>query len=107
MRKTIGTVNAQHSLLIHNAKGFPLGMAIVSFTRASDALRARERYNGKVIDGSTCSFHPLLFFLVSQGIISTCKLTTLVFLTIRSWSRFFLVTVYNPSRTHVKTRARN
>ncbi|KAH8113872.1 hypothetical protein DFH11DRAFT_1544617 [Phellopilus nigrolimitatus] len=51
MKKTIGPVNLRDSFMIYNAKGFPRGMAIVAFVRSADAPRARERYNGKVIDG--------------------------------------------------------
>ena len=52
MKKTVGPVNTQDTMMFYNAKGFPLGMAIVAFTRGADASKAREKYNGKVIDGS-------------------------------------------------------
>ncbi|KAI5123257.1 hypothetical protein M0805_001346 [Coniferiporia weirii] len=51
MKKTIGPVNVRDSLMIYTMKGFPRGMALIAFTRGGDAGRARERYNGKVIDG--------------------------------------------------------
>lgn len=52
MRKTVGPVNMKDTMMFYNAKGFPLGIAIVAFTKEADAAKARAQYNGKVIDGS-------------------------------------------------------
>lgn len=52
MRKSIGPVVAENSLMVYNVKGFPRGMAIVAFQRQTDAAKARETFNGKIIDGS-------------------------------------------------------
>lgn len=52
MKKTVGPVNLRETMMLYNVKGFPLGMAIVAFTKGGDAVRARTQYNGKVIDGS-------------------------------------------------------
>ncbi|KLO09011.1 hypothetical protein SCHPADRAFT_908142 [Schizopora paradoxa] len=51
MKKTIGPVNITQSFMAHNNKGFPRGVTIISFMRPGDAMKARERYDGKVIDG--------------------------------------------------------
>ena len=52
MKKTIGPVNMNHSFMVHNSKGFPCGITVIAFNRPGDAMRSREMYNGKVIDGS-------------------------------------------------------
>lgn len=60
MRKTIGPVNPRESFLVYTVKGVPRGIAVVAFIKAADAKKARERYNGKVIDGRTLFLsHPL------------------------------------------------
>lgn len=51
MKKTIGPVNTTQSFMVYNVKGFPRGVTVVTFMRAGDAAKARERYDGKVIDG--------------------------------------------------------
>jgi len=51
MKKTIGPVNMTQSFMVYNMKGFPKGVTVVAFMRAGDAAKARERYDGKVIDG--------------------------------------------------------
>lgn len=52
MKKVIGPVVLNKSYMFHNVKGYPLGMALVAFKRNGDAALAREKFNGKVIDGS-------------------------------------------------------
>ena len=52
MKKVIGPVVLNKSFLFHNSKGYPLGMALVAFRKSGDAVIAREKFNGKVIDGS-------------------------------------------------------
>ncbi len=67
MKKTIGPVNTTQSFMVYNAKGFPRGVTVVTFMRPGDAAKARERYDGKVIDGSAytlfleCFYHGILF----------------------------------------------
>ncbi|KAL5499062.1 hypothetical protein ACEPAH_1580 [Sanghuangporus vaninii] len=51
MKKTVGPVNFRDSLMVYNAKGVPRGMAVVAFTRSTDAWRARGKFHGKLIDG--------------------------------------------------------
>lgn len=48
--KTVGPTN--NVFLIFNSQGHPKGMAVVSFQRAADAALAKEKYNGKIVDGS-------------------------------------------------------
>ena len=48
--KTVGPV--KESFIVHNNQGNSKGMAIVSFQRKEDAVLARTKYNGKIIDGS-------------------------------------------------------
>ena len=55
MKKTIGPVNIAQSFMAYTNKGFPRGVTIITFMRAGDAMKARERYDGKVIDGSAYS----------------------------------------------------
>lgn len=52
MKKSIGPVITESSLMVYNSKGFPRGMAIVAFQRPGDAAKAREMFHNKIIDGS-------------------------------------------------------
>ncbi|KAF8191803.1 hypothetical protein BJ912DRAFT_1021980 [Pholiota molesta] len=47
--KTIGPV--RESFLVYNSQGKSKGMAVVWFQRPGDALVARAKYNGRVVDG--------------------------------------------------------
>lgn len=49
MRKTIGPI--KEAFVIYNSQGLTKGMAVVAFHRTGDAARAKEKYDGKVIDG--------------------------------------------------------
>ena len=46
----------KESFLVHNSQGKSKGMAVVSFMRAGDAVIARTKYNGKIVDGRMYSF---------------------------------------------------
>ncbi|KAF8843931.1 hypothetical protein BDN67DRAFT_923363 [Paxillus ammoniavirescens] len=48
-RKTVGPL--REAFLIYNSQGRSKGMAVVSFQRPGDAGVAREKYDGKFIDG--------------------------------------------------------
>ena len=48
MKKTIGPV--RDSFLVYNSQGLSKGMAVVSFVRQSDAVRAKNKYDQKMID---------------------------------------------------------
>ncbi|KAJ3550874.1 hypothetical protein NM688_g4981 [Phlebia brevispora] len=47
--KTVGPV--KDSFIVYNSQGNSKGMAIVTFQRREDAMAARKKYNGKIIDG--------------------------------------------------------
>lgn len=46
----------QEAFIVHNSQGLSKGMAVVVFHRAEDAAIARQKYNGKIIDGSKYSW---------------------------------------------------
>ena len=48
--KTVGPV--KESFIVYNNQGNSKGMAVVYFARKEDAMIARAKYNGKIIDGS-------------------------------------------------------
>ncbi|KIK06397.1 hypothetical protein K443DRAFT_3172 [Laccaria amethystina LaAM-08-1] len=48
-RKTVGPL--KESFLIYNSQGRSKGMAVVTFQRPGDAALAREKYDGKIVDG--------------------------------------------------------
>ncbi|KAJ3726730.1 hypothetical protein C8R42DRAFT_639204 [Lentinula raphanica] len=50
-KKTIGPLVPSGTFLIYNSQGRPKGMAIVAFQRTADAGLAKEKYDGKLIDG--------------------------------------------------------
>lgn len=50
--RTVGPV--RDVFLVYNSQGRSKGMAIITFARPEDAARAREMYNGKIIDDSEC-----------------------------------------------------
>ncbi|RPD55997.1 hypothetical protein L227DRAFT_579211 [Lentinus tigrinus ALCF2SS1-6] len=47
--KTVGPV--KEVIMVYNSQGKSRGTAIVSFTRPGDAVVARAKYNGKIVDG--------------------------------------------------------
>ncbi|KAJ7634845.1 hypothetical protein FB45DRAFT_743001 [Roridomyces roridus] len=48
-KKTIGPL--KESFLIYNSQGKSKGMAVVAFQRPGDAVVARTKYDGKIVDG--------------------------------------------------------
>ena len=48
--KTVGPV--QDSFIVYNNQGNSKGMAVVAFHKPESAIIARQKYNGKIIDGS-------------------------------------------------------
>ncbi|KAH8827761.1 hypothetical protein DL96DRAFT_1815090 [Flagelloscypha sp. PMI_526] len=50
--KTIGPVVPGRTAVMFSREAVPLGMAVVEFQKEADAIRSRERYNGKTIDGA-------------------------------------------------------
>jgi THO complex subunit 4 len=48
-RKTVGPL--KESFLVYNSQGKSKGMAVVWFQQPGDALVARAKYNGKIVDG--------------------------------------------------------
>ncbi|KAF8966619.1 hypothetical protein BDZ97DRAFT_1807169 [Flammula alnicola] len=48
-KKTVGPL--KESFLVYNSQGKSKGMAVVTFQRPGDALLARAKYNGRVVDG--------------------------------------------------------
>jgi len=50
-RITVGPL--RESFLVYNSQGKSKGMAVVSFQRPGDALLAKAKYDGKVVDGRT------------------------------------------------------
>lgn len=49
--KTVGEVH--ETFIVYNSQGNSKGMAVVRFAREGDAYLARNKYNGKIIDGRT------------------------------------------------------
>ncbi|KAG1876313.1 hypothetical protein F4604DRAFT_1880620 [Suillus subluteus] len=49
-KKTIGPL--KECFVIYNTQGRSKGMAVITFQRPGDAAAAREKYDGKLIDGS-------------------------------------------------------
>ncbi|KAF9482304.1 hypothetical protein BDN70DRAFT_801800 [Pholiota conissans] len=47
--KTVGPL--KESFLVYNSQGKSKGMAVVTFQRPGDALVARAKYNGRIVDG--------------------------------------------------------
>jgi THO complex subunit 4 len=62
-KKTVGPL--KESFLIYNSQGKSKGMAIVSFQRPGDAVVARTKYDGKIVDGSACSLLPCFSALLN------------------------------------------
>ncbi|KAH9061105.1 hypothetical protein EDB87DRAFT_1611995 [Lactarius vividus] len=48
-KRTVGPI--KEMFIIYNSQGRSKGMAVVTFQRATDAVSARSKYDGKVIDG--------------------------------------------------------
>ncbi|KAJ6588906.1 hypothetical protein B0H19DRAFT_1101902 [Mycena capillaripes] len=48
-KKTVGPL--RESFLIYNSQGKSKGMAVVAFQRPGDAVVARAKYDGKIVDG--------------------------------------------------------
>ncbi|KZT69958.1 hypothetical protein DAEQUDRAFT_233516 [Daedalea quercina L-15889] len=61
--KTVGPV--KDTFIVYNSQGNSKGMAVVTFARPGDAAVARQKYNGKIVDGSestngdACSGRPI------------------------------------------------
>ncbi|KAG6812460.1 hypothetical protein H0H92_002725 [Tricholoma furcatifolium] len=64
-RKTIGPL--RESFLVYNSQGNSKGMAVVTFARPGDALLAKAKYDGKVVDGR----RPLKIEIITEGTGST------------------------------------
>jgi THO complex subunit 4 len=60
-KRTVGPI--KEIFIIYNNQGRSKGMAVVTFQRATDAVLARSKYNGKVIDGK----HKLHIELVTDN----------------------------------------
>jgi THO complex subunit 4 len=60
-KRTVGPI--KEIFIIYNNQGRPKGMAVVTFQRATDAVSARSKYDGKVIDGK----HKLKIELVTDS----------------------------------------
>ncbi|KAG5635091.1 hypothetical protein H0H81_012463 [Sphagnurus paluster] len=60
-RKTVGPL--KESFLIYNSQGGSKGMAVVSFYRPGDALVAKTKYDGKIVDGR----NPLKIEIITDG----------------------------------------
>ncbi|KAJ3915781.1 hypothetical protein F5877DRAFT_47939 [Lentinula edodes] len=60
-KKTVGPL--KESFIIYNNQGRSKGMAVVVFQRPGDAMIAREKYDGKFVDGR----RPIRIELVSDG----------------------------------------
>ncbi len=54
--KTVGPV--KEAFVVYNNQANSKGMAVVSFQRSEDAMVARKKFNGKIIDGSKWSHSP-------------------------------------------------
>ena len=59
--KTVGPV--RECFIVYNSSGRSKGIGIVEFHRPGDAVIARQKYNGKTVDGRESSFSLLLSFL--------------------------------------------
>lgn len=55
--------------IIFNSQGRSKGMAVVHFQRTDDALEARRKYDGKIIDGRKCSLIYVLWRNWTCGIV--------------------------------------
>ncbi|KAH8987825.1 hypothetical protein EDB92DRAFT_1874310 [Lactarius akahatsu] len=60
-KRTVGPI--KDMFIIYNSQGRSKGMAVVTFQRATDAVSARSKYDGKVIDGK----HKLKIELVTDS----------------------------------------
>ncbi|KAI9458676.1 hypothetical protein BJY52DRAFT_1268950 [Lactarius psammicola] len=60
-KRTVGPI--KEMFIIYNNQGRSKGMAVVTFQRATDAVSARSKYDGKVIDGK----HKLKIELVTDS----------------------------------------
>jgi THO complex subunit 4 len=64
--KTVGPV--RECFIVYNSSGRSKGIGIVEFHRPGDAVIARQKYNGKTVDGRKfyfLSFFSLFFALYS------------------------------------------
>ncbi|KAF8648237.1 hypothetical protein AX16_006319 [Volvariella volvacea WC 439] len=61
-RKTVGPVS--EAFLVYNNQGHSKGMAVVHFTRPGDALLARQKYDGKIVDGR----RPIKIEIIHDGV---------------------------------------
>jgi THO complex subunit 4 len=65
-KRTVGPI--KELFIIYNNQARSKGMGVVTFQRTTDAVLARSKYNGKVIDGSK-------FFLVVHFAHASNQLT--------------------------------
>ena len=56
--RTVGPV--KDVFVVYNSQGKSKGMALVAFQRPGDAAVARQKYNGKIVDGSESLLSPPL-----------------------------------------------
>ncbi|KIK52901.1 hypothetical protein GYMLUDRAFT_250880 [Collybiopsis luxurians FD-317 M1] len=61
-KKTVGPL--KESFLIYNSQGKSKGMAVVTFQRPGDAVTAKNKYDGKYVDGR----RPIRIELVSDAV---------------------------------------
>ena len=57
--KTVGPV--KEAFVVYNNQANSKGMAVVTFQRSEDAMVARKKFNGKIIDGSELSYSRDIF----------------------------------------------
>ncbi|KAF8155531.1 hypothetical protein B0H34DRAFT_713663 [Crassisporium funariophilum] len=67
-RKTVGPL--KESFLVYNSQGNSKGMAVVTFQRPGDAITARAKYDGKIVDGR----RPIKIEIISDGGPSTSSI---------------------------------
>jgi THO complex subunit 4 len=53
LKKTVGPLAAV--FVVYNSQGHSKGMAVAHFVRAGDAVAARQKYHGKIVDGRACA----------------------------------------------------
>jgi len=59
-KKTVGPL--KDFFLVYNNQGNSKGMAIVTFAKPGDAVLARQKYDGKIVDGRACyQLFPMYF----------------------------------------------
>ncbi|KII87589.1 hypothetical protein PLICRDRAFT_42096 [Plicaturopsis crispa FD-325 SS-3] len=61
-KKTVGPL--KEVFIIYNSQGHSKGMAVVTFQRPTDAAVARQKYDGKIVDGR----RPIKVEIVTDGV---------------------------------------